>query len=67
MYGSQMMQGQSEMQISLDITIPDPSELKMSGDAMESLTEFLSGRKYSWCSDEMLEKALQEKYPERFL
>ena len=55
----------NQLELSLDIIIPDPSDLK-STNSLEALEEFLGGTP-EWCTTEMLHEALQEKYPERYL
>jgi len=61
------MSGTTEIEISLDILIPNDSDLKLGkGDTMEAFEAFLAGVP-EWCTPEMLYTALQAKYPERYL
>ena len=61
------MPGSSDIEISLDILIPNGSDLKLGkGDTMEAFEAFLAGVP-EWCTPEMLYTALQAKYPERYL
>jgi len=55
----------NQLEISIDIIIPDPRALK-STSSLEDLEEFLGGTP-EWCTTEMMHEALQEKYPERYL
>ena len=57
--------GPNHIEISLDIIIPNPRDLK-STSSLEDLEEFLGGTP-EWCTPEMMHVALQEKYPERYL
>jgi len=59
----------SNNDITLDVTfiIPDPDLLDFKGDIIRDFERFISVSPYSWCSDKMLEEALKDKYPERFL
>ena len=61
------MPGSSEIEISLDILIPNADDFKLGqGDTMEAFEAFLGGVP-EWCTPEMLYTALQAKYPERYL